>query len=145
MLAKGLNPLPDYVPAQDGPTTTYPFHIINWKEALHTHSRTMNNRWLMDFHGGNELWINADKAKSLGISDGSIVNVQNQYATAKAKARVTRRIHPDVVGMTHGFGHWGLGPVAMGKGTNDSQFLAGKAEAISGMACHKDGSVRIYK
>jgi thiosulfate reductase/polysulfide reductase chain A len=145
MLAKGLNPLPDYVPTEDRPNRTYPFYLINWKEALHTHSRTMNNRWLMEFHGENELWINADRAKALGIADGGEVIIENQYASARAKARVTERIHPSVVGMTHGFGHWGLGPVARGKGTNDSQFVPGKAERISGMAAHKDGAVRVRK
>ncbi len=145
MLDKKLNPLPDYVPTEDRPTTTYPLYLVNWKEALHTHSRTMNNRWLMEFHGENELWINTIRAQSLGIADGNNVIVENQFASARAKARVTERIHPDVVGMTHGFGHWGLGPVAKGKGTNDTQFVPGKAERISGMAAHKDGSVRVRK
>ena len=145
MAAKGLNPLPDYVKTEDGPTATYPLHIINWKEALHTHSRTMNNRWLMEFHGENELWININKAKALGIGDGDMVTVENQYGKARARAKVTRRIHTDVVGMVHGFGHWGAGTIAKGKGTNDGQFVPGKAERLSGMAAHKDGAVRVYK
>ena len=144
MQDKGLNPLPDYAPAEDGPTSEYPLHLINWKEALPTHSRTMNNRWLMEFHGENELWINADRAKALGIVNGDIVTVENEYATDTARARPTSRIHPDVVGMTHGFGHWGLGPVAKGKGINDSQFVPGKADPISGMAAHKDAAVRVF-
>jgi thiosulfate reductase/polysulfide reductase chain A len=142
---KGLNPLPDYAPAKDGPTSTYPLYLVNWKEALHTHSRTMNNRWLMEFHGENEVWINRGRAQVLGIADGSTVWVENQYAKAQAKARVTDRIHPDVVGMTHGFGHWALGPVAQGKGINDTQCIPGRADPISGMAAHKDGAVRVYK
>jgi len=105
----------------------------------------MNNRWLMQFHGENELWININKAKSLGIGDGDMVTVENQYGKARARAKVTRRIHPDVVGMVHGFGHWASGSVAQGKGTNDGQFIPGKAERICGMAAHKDGAVRIYK
>jgi thiosulfate reductase/polysulfide reductase chain A len=145
MAAKGLNPLPDYVRTEDGPTSAYPLYIINWKEALHTHSRTMNNRWLMEFHGENELWININKARALGIGDGDIVTVENEYGKARARAKVTRRIHTDVVGMVHGFGHWAGGAVAKGKGTNDGQFVPGKAERISGMAAHKDGAVRVYK
>jgi thiosulfate reductase/polysulfide reductase chain A len=145
MLAKGLNPLPDYVPTEDGPSLAYPLYIINWKEALHTHSRTMNNRWLMEFHGENELWININKARSLGIGDGDMVTVENQYGKARARAKVTRRIHTDVVGLVHGFGHWALGQIARGKGTNDGQFVPGKAERICGMAAHKDGAVRVYK
>jgi thiosulfate reductase/polysulfide reductase chain A len=145
MLNKGLNPLPDYVPTEDGPTPAYPLYIINWKEALHTHSRTMNNRWLMEFHGENELWINLNKAQTLGIGDGDMVTVENQYGTAQARAKVTRRIHTDVVGMVHGFGHWAAGQLAQGKGTNDGQFIPGKAERICGMGAHKDGAVRVYK
>jgi thiosulfate reductase/polysulfide reductase chain A len=145
MKEKGLNPLPDYVPTEDRPTAAYPLHLINWKEALHTHSRTMNNRWLMEFQKENELWININRANSLGIADGDMVTVENQYARAQARARVTRRIHPDVVGMVHGFGHWAAGNIAAGKGTNDGQFVPGKAERLSGMAAHKDGAVRVYK
>ena len=145
MKDKGLNALPDYVRTEDGPTSTYPLYIINWKEALHTHSRTMNNRWLMEFHGENELWININKASALGIGDGDIVTVENEYGKARARAKVTRRIHTDVVGMVHGFGHWAGGTIAKGKGTNDGQFVPGKAERISGMAAHKDGAVRVYK
>jgi len=145
MLDKGLNPLPDYVKTEDGPTATYPLYIINWKEALHTHSRTMNNRWLMEFHGQNELWININKARTLGIGDGDLVTVENQYGKAQARAKVTRRIHTDVVGMVHGFGHWAAGTLATGKGINDGQFIPGKAERICGMAAHKDGAVRVYK
>jgi len=145
MLSKGLNPLPDYVPTEDGPTSTYPFYLINWKESLHTHSRTMNNRWLMEFMGENVLWINSDRAKALGIGDGDIVTVENQYARARVRAKVTRRIHPDVVGMVHGFGHWELGSIAKGKGANDGQFIPGKAERISGMAALKDGAVKVSR
>ncbi len=143
MAAKGLNPLPDYVAPLDKASSAYPLSLINWKEALHTHSRTMNNRWLMELRGENVLWINTTKASSLGIKDGDTVDVQNEFGAAKAKARVTGRIHPDVVGMCHGFGHWGLGPVAKGRGTNDTQFVPGRAEAISGMAVHKDAAVRV--
>ncbi|MFN3481207.1 MAG: molybdopterin dinucleotide binding domain-containing protein, partial [Thermodesulfovibrionales bacterium] len=123
----------------------YPFYLINWKEALHTHSRTMNNKWLMEQQGENILWINSSTAGSLGVVDGDVVWVENQYAKAKAKAKVTERIRPDVVGMIHGFGHWGFGATAKNKGINDSQFLSGKAERLSGMARHKECAVRVYK
>lgn len=145
MEAKGLNPLPDYTPTEDGPSEDYPLYVVNWKEALHTHSRTMNNRWLAELHGENEVWINPERASSLGIRDGDTVTIENGHGQASGRARVTARIRPDVVGMTHGFGHWGLGPVAKGKGINDGQFIPGKAEPISGQAAHKDGAVRVRR
>ena len=143
--ATGRNGLPNWIPPVDVPNATYPLYLVSWKEALHTHSRTMNNRQLMEFHGENELWINTSKAAALGISDGDLVWVENLEAKARAKARVTNRIHTDVVGMTHGFGHTALGPIAQGKGTSDGQFFPGKAEALSGMAVHKEAAVKVYK
>ena len=90
MAKKGLNPLPEYVPVQDRTNSTYPLALINWKEALHTHSRTMNNRWLMEFHGGNELWINMNKASSLGIRDGDTVTVVVPWARATSSWKVAQ-------------------------------------------------------
>lgn len=145
MIKAGFDPLPKFSPAEDVPNTQYPFYLINWKEALHTHSRTMNNKWLMEQQGENILWINSATASSLGIADGDMVWVENQYAKAKAKAKVTGRIRPDVIGMIHGFGHWGFGSTAKNKGTNDTQFLSGKAERLSGMARHKECAVKVYK
>lgn len=145
MVNAGFNPLPEYSPTEDVPTPQYPLYLTNWKEALHTHSRTMNNKWLMEYQGENVLWINSSTASKLGISDGSAVWVENQYAKARTKAKVTQRIHPKVVGMVHGFGHWGFGNTAKNKGTNDTQFVPGKAERLSGMARHKECAVRVYK
>lgn len=144
MINAGFDPLPVYSPAEDIPTAQYPYYMVNWKEPLHTQSRTMNNKWLMEYTE-NVLWINSSTASSLGIADGDMVWVENQYAKAQAKAKVTLRMHPNVVGMVHGFGHWGLGSVAMNKGTNDTQFVPGKAERLSGMARHKESAVKIYK
>jgi len=105
----------------------------------------MNNKWLMEVHGQNELWINKDAAAARGINDGDMVTVESPYASAKAKARATALIHPETVALLHGFGHTGFGPTAQGKGCNDGQFLPGKAEAMSGMAIHKEVAVKVYK
>ena len=91
---------------------------------MHTHSRTMNNRWLMEFHGENELWININKARALGIGDGDIVTVENEYGKARARAKVTRRIHTDVVGMVHGFGQRSKSlRRARDRGASDTQLM----------------------
>lgn len=145
MTKAGFDPLPKFSSAEDVPTPQYPLYLVNWKEALHTHSRTMNNKWLMEQQGENLLWIHSSTAGSLGITDGGMVWVENQYAKAKAKVKVTDRIHPKVVGMVHGFGHWGFGATAKNRGTNDTQFVPGKAERLSGMARHKECAVKVSK
>ena len=55
----------------------------------------------------NDVWLNAQKAKELGLSDGDEVTLVNQDGarTAPLKVRATQRIRPDCVFMVHGYGH----------------------------------------
>ena len=145
--AKGnpIDALPVYMPRDWFPDDSYPLYLINWKEASHTQSRTFNNPWLMELQGWNQLAINTATARRLGIRNGDEIWVESPYAKAKAIARLTEGIHPQVVGWQHGFGHWGLGRVAKGKGTADGQFNKTVSDPISGMALHKEVCVRIYR
>jgi thiosulfate reductase/polysulfide reductase chain A len=145
MAAKGLDPLPDYTDPDDDPTPDYPLYLVGWKQTEHTHTRTFNNVWLMEMKADNPLWINTVTARRLGIGEGDEVWVESPVAKAKATAHVTEGIHPEVVGLHHGYGHWALGQVAKGKGTSDGQFLPGKAERISGQAVTKEVGVKVYK
>mgnify|MGYP000429286301 CR=1 FL=1 len=54
----------------------------------------------------NELWINADEAAKLEISDGDRVQVTSSDGSHSGtiKAFVTEFIHPESVFMVHGFG-----------------------------------------
>jgi thiosulfate reductase/polysulfide reductase chain A len=140
-----VDPLPVYLPRDWQPTADYPFYLINWKEATHTHTRTMNNPWLMELKGNNPLLINRMAAERLGIKEDDDVWVESPYGKDKAKAKLTQGIHPDVVGWQHGFGHWALGRVAKGKGTNTGQFLPTKSDPLSGQSLNKECCVRVYK
>lgn len=137
--------LPVYTPRDWFPDKDYPLYLINWKEASHTHSRTFNNPYLMELMGWNRLAINRATAEKLGIKDGDQVWVESLYGKDKAIARVTEGIHPEVVGWQHGFGHWGLGRIAKGKGTADGAFNKTISDPISGMALHKEVCVKVYK
>jgi thiosulfate reductase/polysulfide reductase chain A len=140
-----VNPLPVYVQREWQPTKEYPLQLINWKEASHTHTRTMNNPWLMELKGNNPLVINRKTAERLTIKDGDAIWVESPYGKDQAVAKVTEGIHPDVVGWQHGFGHWAMGRVAKGKGTNGGQFVPTKSDALSGQALHKECCVRVYR
>lgn len=71
--------------------------------------------------------------------------VESRYGRVRAQARVTTRIHPDVVGVQHGFGHTALGGLAAGRGTSDSVLRPTLADPLSGQALHKEACVRIVK
>lgn len=136
---------PVYTPRDWFPSADYPLYLINWKEASHTHSRTFNNPWLIELMGWNRLAINTATAVQLGVKDGDEIWVESPYGKARAVARVTEGIHPMVVGWQHGFGHWGLGHIARGKGTVDGMFNKTISDPISGMALHKEVCVKVYK
>jgi thiosulfate reductase/polysulfide reductase chain A len=150
-----LAAVPAYTEPEDKPTPDFPLYLVNFKQNEHTHSRTFNNTYLMELKPDNPLLINSATAEKLGLKDGDPIWIESPYAKAKATIQVTERIHPEVVAMQHGFGHWGFGQVARGSqnrtnawcpaGTDDGQFFAGKAEKLSGQIVAKEVGVRLIK
>jgi len=140
-----VDALPGYKPRDWQPDSSYPLFLINWKEASHTHTRTQNNAWLREIKAANPLVIHPDTAAALGIADGDEVWVESRHGRTGATAKVTTRIHPEVVGAQHGFGHWELGTAAKGSGSSfgDLNFIA--YDPLSGQALHKEICVKVYK
>jgi thiosulfate reductase/polysulfide reductase chain A len=142
---KAVNPLPAYEPRDWQPSAEYPLYFINWKEANHTHSRTQNNPWLLEIKPDNPMVINPATAQKYGVRDGDAVWVESPHGRVKARAKVTTRIHPEVIGVQHGFGHTALGRLAKGRGTGDSPLRPTKSDPLSGQALHKEACVRIVR
>ncbi|MBF0556812.1 MAG: hypothetical protein HQK96_20045, partial [Nitrospirae bacterium] len=150
-----LSGLPEYHEPEESPTPEFPLYLVAFKQNQHTHSRTFNNVYLMEMRPDNPLLINTATAAKYGLKDGDAIWIESPYAEAKATIQVTERIHPEVVALQHGFGHWGFGKVARGSmnkfnkwspaGTNDGQFMSGKAEKFSGQIVTKEIGVRIKK
>jgi thiosulfate reductase/polysulfide reductase chain A len=140
-----VDALPVYKPRAWQPDSEYPFFLINWKETSHAHSRTQNNVWLVEIGPSNPLKMNAQTAARLGLKDGEAVWVESKYGKMKAVLKVTQGIHPEVVGSQHGFGHWGLGKIAKGRGSFDGGLRPTKADPIGGQALHKECCVKVYR
>jgi thiosulfate reductase/polysulfide reductase chain A len=138
-----VDPLPVYTPRDWQPDHAYPLFLINWKEASHTHTRTQNNPWLLEIKPDNPLLVHPTTAERFGFSDGDEIWVESPYGKVKARAKVTRRIHPEVVGLQHGFGHTALGRNAKDRGTRDGLLRPTKADALSGMSLHKEACVTL--
>lgn len=140
---KPVDRLPIYRPRDWQPNEDYPLYLINWKEASHTHSRTQNNPWLLELKPFAPLLINPATAARLGISNGDEVWIESPYGRVRAKVELTKRIHPEVVGLQHGFGHTALGTRAKGRGTSDAVLRPTVSDPLSGMALHKEACVRL--
>jgi len=142
---KPVDPLPVYVPRDWQPDDSYPLYLINWKEASHTHTRTFNNPWLLHLKPENPLIIHPDTARRFGVKDGDHVIIESPYGSTRAKVKVSRRMHPEVVGLQHGFGHWAGGRNAVGRGTSDGNLRPTRSDPLSGQGLHKETCVTIRK
>jgi thiosulfate reductase/polysulfide reductase chain A len=142
---RAVDSLPVYRPRDWQPDEAFPLYLINWKEASHTHTRTQNNPLLLDIKPSNPLVIHPQTAARLGIKDGDEVWVESKVSKAKAVAKVTQRIHPEVVGAQHGFGHQALGRLAKGRGSNMGPLNLTKSDPLSGQALHKEICVKVYR
>ncbi len=100
----GLPPLPEYE-APEEPPPGY-FRLLFGRSPVHTFSRTTNNPRLTEIVPENELWMNAEMARVLGLQHGLKVMLENQdsVSTGPITLKVTERIRQDCVYMVHGFG-----------------------------------------
>lgn len=104
MADAGLAPLPEYTrPVEPGADE---FRLLFGRAPNHTFGRTVNNRFLGEVMGENELWLNAQVAEERGFAAGETVVLVNQdgVQSLPIRVKVTQRIRPDCVYMVHGFG-----------------------------------------
>lgn len=99
-----LPPMPEYEPPEEPPTGY--FRLLFGRSPVHTFSRTTNNPRLTEIVPENELWMNAEMARVLGLKHGVKVMLENQDSvkTGPIVLKVTQRIRQDCVYMVHGFG-----------------------------------------
>jgi thiosulfate reductase/polysulfide reductase chain A len=120
----GFDPVPKYHRPEAPPDGA--FRLLFGRAPMHSFSRTQSNPILHDGMPENEVWVNADRAKRLGLAGGEYVRLRNQDGVVSNRVRVkaTERIRPDCVYMVHGFGHTAkMLTRALGKGASDAQLV----------------------
>ncbi|MCR4318047.1 MAG: molybdopterin-dependent oxidoreductase [Planctomycetes bacterium] len=140
-----IDSLPVYSPREWQPTEEYPLYFINWKESSHTHSRTQNNALLLEIKPDNPLILHPETAAKYGVKEGSLVEVESKYGKFRQKVSLSKRMHREVIGLQHGFGHIAFGKTAKGRGASDSVLRPLKSDPLSGMALHKEACVKIRR
>jgi thiosulfate reductase/polysulfide reductase chain A len=131
LAAAGFDPIPNYTPHPEPPSGM--FRLLSGRAPMHTFGRTANNRFLGSVFAENEVWINADAARSLPgfeekpLRSGEYVILENQdgVRSTRVRANVTERIRGDAVFLVHGFGHTSKGlTFARGRGASDSALVS---------------------
>jgi thiosulfate reductase / polysulfide reductase chain A len=127
-LAKlGFDPLPQFYPQEEGPPGH--FRLLSGRAPTHTFGRTVNNRLLAEPYPENEVWVNADVARSLAGFDGPLRNGdrvmlvnQDGARSGPVRAKVTERIRGDCVFLVHGWGQTARKlRYAFGRGASDAE------------------------
>lgn len=109
----GFNPMPTF--------KRIPWHetmkddemiLTTFKLNVMKQSRTAAVKWLAEIAHSNPAWMNAETAAKLGVKTGDLVRVESSVGHLVTKAYVTEGMHPKVIGISTGFGHWEYGRLA---------------------------------
>jgi len=125
----GFDALPTFYPQEEGPPGH--FRLLTGRAPTHTFGRTTNNRLLAEPYPENEVWVNADAARSLPgfagpLRSGDRVMLVNQDGarSGPVRAKVTERIRGDCVYLVHGWGQTARRlRYAWGRGASDAALI----------------------
>ncbi len=109
------------------------FYLLTGKVAQQTQFGTQNNLLLHKYSDEPRLWMNANKAASLGLADGDWVEVTSDIGKVNIRLLATQAIREDCVYLTPGYGHLSKGlTTAFGIGASDSALHVTYTDPISG-------------
>ncbi len=105
----GFPPIPRWEEPLVTPDSEDPhsFRLLHGKQAIHTHSMTANQPYLMAISRRYDLirlWMNREKGKRLGLKDGEWVQVKSMVGEGRIRVRLTEGLHPSCVWLPSGYG-----------------------------------------
>ncbi|MBI5967307.1 MAG: molybdopterin-dependent oxidoreductase [Deltaproteobacteria bacterium] len=112
---RGLPALPVYVPIETHQGIKDDELILTVYRANVMTLRLANSKWISEIMHDNPLWINAETARANGLREGDRVRVSSKVGSLILRVRLTYGIHPRVVSLAEGLGHWELGRIARAK------------------------------
>lgn len=103
----GYDPLPKMEPLPKSLDTSPEFPLTcgtSLKLGIHTHTQFRTLPWIRELEPDPFVEIHPAKARELWITDGAKVVITSPWGSTAARARLTRRVAPEVVMLTHGYG-----------------------------------------
>jgi thiosulfate reductase/polysulfide reductase chain A len=89
------------------PKDPHSFRLLHGKQAIHTHSMTANQPYLMAISRRYDLirlWMNRESGKQLGLKDGDWVQIKSIVGEGRIRVRLTEGLHPSCVWLPSGYG-----------------------------------------
>lgn len=148
-----LASMPHYKDAKFlGDGSKYPLKLVTYHPLLDVENGNQNYPWaqeiFMVMHGqgwNNFVEINRETAEALRIKDMNMVWVESPFNKIKARARVFEGIHPEVVAIASGQGHYACGRWANGIGVNPNGIIGVDYDYTSGQSSFFNTRVKVYK
>ncbi len=151
--SNGYSELPHYETVSFlGDTHSYPLVLLTYQPLLDIENGSQNYPWAQQIylvmHGigwTSVAEINEKTAGENGVKDGDTIWVESPFNKVKARARVIQGIHPGIVSISRGQGHYAYGQWAKGIGSNPNDIVGVDYDHLSGQASFFNTRVKIYK
>jgi anaerobic selenocysteine-containing dehydrogenase len=145
--------LPHYEEAQFlGDKEKYPLMLSSYQPVLNVENGNQNYPWAQEIflvmHGvgwTNFAEINKETASALGIKDKDLVWVESLFGRIKVRARLIGGIHPQVVSIARGQGHYSGGKWQKGIGINPNEIVGADYDSLSGQSAIFNTRIKVYK
>ncbi len=135
-----------------GDEDRYPLMLLRYQPLLNIENGSQNYPWAQEIflvmHGTgwtNFAEMNYQTARTLGIKDGDMVWVESPFSRIKARARVFEGIHPQVVSIAYGQGHYVDGKWQKRIGVNPNEIIGVDYDHLSGQSSLFNTRVIVYK
>jgi anaerobic selenocysteine-containing dehydrogenase len=89
--------------------------------------------------------MNSETANKLKLKDGQVVWVESQFQKIKARLKCSEGVHPNVVAIPFGQGHYSYGKWQKGIGVNPNDLIGVDYDTISGQAAFFNTRVKVYQ
>jgi len=143
---------PEMEVAYLGDTVAYPLTLTSYQPLLAIEAGGQNYPWAQQkfMVVASRGWTNFaeishDAAERFHVEDGDTVWVESEYGRIKLRARVSAGLHPDVVAIARGQGHYANGHWADGMGANPLDITGAAYDSLSGQSAYYNTRVKIYK
>jgi anaerobic selenocysteine-containing dehydrogenase len=135
-----------------GENEKYPFILLPYQPLMVIENGSQNYPWAQEiflpmYGMGWEtlLEINSETAKKMELKNGQMVWVESPIKKIKARVKFSEGVHPEVVAIPFGQGHYSYGKWQKGMGANPYEIIGVDYDHLSGQAVFFNTRVKIYK
>jgi len=134
-----------------GEKEKYPLILLPYQPLLMMDSGSQNYPWAQEIYlpmqgmGWDTVFeINSKTAETFHLKNGQIVWIESSFQRIKGRLKLSEGIHPEVLAIPSGQGHYGYGKWQKGIGVNPNEVIGVDYDRLSGQASFFNTRVKVY-